>query len=300
MREIAYNLIPMWSLGNIRDLTPTNSGTSCDSFIVEAESGKYILRGLTSQRQAEQESAVSQILLETGIGARLIPTHQGTYYVPYGDRYYNLQTFLPGLKPDFIDEQQVIAAGKATAKLHSALAQSHYPFSDEDRFSTVPLLFRTQGISLPGVLFPEGKTTMEERVEYISELEKQLSQNQVIHGDLGSWNMLFNGDKIHIIDFGECRTGDVHFDLAALTCSILAKCDNRDRFLRNFAKLLNSYEEIADPVDLRKLTICVYLWLLRGVLASIADIQDPSKAEKICQHFTSELLRFKFFTKLNF
>ena len=40
---------------------------------------------------------------------------------------------------------------------------------------------------------------------------------QVIHGDLGPWNLLFTPDReLLVIDFGQARMGDPYFDVASL------------------------------------------------------------------------------------
>ncbi len=165
-----------------------------------------------------------------------------------------------------------------------------------DRFSAIQLLLQTEGISLPTGLFPENVTTMVERAHYIQKLEKALSEDQIIHGDLGVWNMLWNGECVHIIDFGECRTGDIHFDLAALICSMLSKCKDAECFSHNLSQVLDTYEGIAGSVDMRKLHISVYLWLLRGALASAVYTHDCTKRKFLCQHFANELIRYRHYT----
>ncbi len=122
MRETVYKLVSNWSIGEIWDVALIPSGTSCESFLVEASSGKYILRGFSSQHQAEQESAVSRMLLGTEIGAMVLPTQEDAYYVSYDGRFYNLQNFLPGVQPDFSKERQLVASAEATARMHKAFS----------------------------------------------------------------------------------------------------------------------------------------------------------------------------------
>ncbi|WP_369009958.1 phosphotransferase [Paenibacillus dendritiformis] len=60
-----------------------------------------------------------------------------------------------------------------------------------------------------------------------------------IHGDLGAWNLLRRKGRIYIIDFGEARLGDRHFDAAAAlvsTASDNASVEETVTRLENFRR----------------------------------------------------------------
>lgn len=54
-------------------------------------------------------------------------------------------------------------------------------------------------------------------------------EGQVIHGDLGPWNLLDTGDGLLVLDFGGARMGDPYFDLASLLAGFVNHTSPADR-----------------------------------------------------------------------
>ena len=144
-------------------------------------------------------------------------------------------------------------------------------------------------------LFPDDVVTLEERIRFIMGLEHLLDDTHIIHGDLGHWNMIWDGTCIYVIDFGECRLGDCHFDLAAVISCILSHSTNQLDFRRRFFLFKEAYEQNNQTVDLKKLRVCLYLWLLRGALASIIYIKDGQKQQETFTKFCFEISRVEKF-----
>ncbi len=295
MKVKGFEIIRNWDIGKILSVSPVVQGASCKTYTIHSSMGKYILRGFDSHQQAEQEAEVFRALRGTKIGAELIQTKNKESYVFDNEKFYNLQTFIYGKKPNLKDEAQVCAAAKTVSKLHETLEKSTFSFSTYNRFSTDSLLQQVSDLDLPEQAFPKGIVTGEQRRHFVANIEREFCQNQVIHADLGDWNMLWNGNEVQIIDFGECRAGDFYFDLAAIISSILAKCDNKEDFICLLTVFLDTYTQKGIIINYEKLSKAVYIWLLRGILASTVNIHELSRRKRLCSHFMNEMIKYKLY-----
>ncbi len=296
MTDAMDKLVRNWKIGQIQTLSPILSGTSSRTYSLQTSQGQYILRSVASRDQAERECAILRRLSGEGISAELVSAICEAGYIPYEGRYYSLQTCLPGKMPDLSKERQICSAAQTIGSFHKAMEALPQRRPDDDRFSAISLLQKAGTYSFPRGLFPETTGTVSQRREFLQSLEAQLSTDHCIHADLGPWNLLWDGVTIRIIDFGESRPGDIHFDLAAVVCGILSKCGDRESFLRRLALLRSTYEESAGPVDTGRLQAAVSLWLLRGALAA-ACMQDQTAGERACCRFAREILRWKSYTE---
>ncbi|WP_254438350.1 phosphotransferase [Paenibacillus sp. DCT19] len=99
----------------------------------------------------------------------------------------------------------------------------------------------------------------------------QSTHTAVIHGDLGLWNVLFTESDMYIIDVGEVRSGNHHFDLAAIlssTCSSsITVCELEERMVQ----LERGYRSEGRDVNRVILYEQIHLWVIRGLLAIIRE-----------------------------
>lgn len=86
---------------------------------------------------------------------------------------------------------------------------------------------------------------------------------QLIHGDLGPWNMLDDRGTVRVIDFGEARLGDPYFDLASALAG-LVNHSAPERRAQNAAAFLDACRERL-PLDLPRLKEQLALWAWRGI-----------------------------------
>lgn len=103
--------------------------------------------------------------------------------------------------------------------------------------------------------------------------------NSYIHGDLGVWNMLFNGSDIYLIDFGEVRRGNNHFDIAAVLTSTINLSQSNEELKENLKVFLSSYTEHFPDFDLDVLKENIKLWIVRGVLAILNEYGVNEKSQ---------------------
>ncbi|MBK3494197.1 phosphotransferase [Viridibacillus sp. YIM B01967] len=119
----------------------------------------------------------------------------------------------------------------------------------------------------------------------IRELVNRTSlETQWIHGDLGIWNTLYNGE-LFIIDFGEARMGHPYFDLAAiLTSNAPAHCNDDE--LRHYINHFVAFYSKVETIDIHLLNDFISLWFIRGVLTAYEQ-----------KAFDAALIFFNLYTK---
>lgn len=234
----------------------------------------YICRKLLNQEQAEIEYFVSEKLRAYNISPIIITTTSGKAFIRQGSDVYNLQEYIENEKYT-INSDSFDEIGSLVGKLHSALEDSKLPFEIEDKFDTEALL--EEFIERYGLhIFEE--------IYQDSVLVKCLIQKQkngpkkIIHADLGIWNLINSEEKYVVIDFGETRTGDPHFDIAAVLVSIFLSF--QDMISSDHIRLfIAGYEKSGCTVDLNLLTDNIRLWNLRGILAYGLKLNDREKAK---------------------
>lgn len=80
-------------------------------------------------------------------------------------------------------------------------------------------------------------------------------EGQVIHGDLGPWNLLDTGRDLLVLDFGAARMGDPYFDLAALLAGFINHAAPTDR-----PRVLAEFLDGAGTPDRGRLLEQIRLW----------------------------------------
>ncbi len=281
-----------WLDEDILEIVPIEIGSSCKTFQVTCSCGKYILRGQPSAQVCIHEAAVSNALCNLGISPRMIPAGAGEFCVAFDGLFFNLQDFLNGSRPDLSQDNQIKAAAMAAGKLHKALHSSALERNAAKHDATVSMLERVHDVSALRSFFPSSIANIEDAKSWISYLENRLCADQLIHGDLGSWNLLWDSPNMYIIDFGESYVGDFHFDLASVLCSVLAKCQNEEIFGIKREVFLDAYHTVGCNVDIGKLRICLYLWLLRGAIASVLYL-NPAQGSARAAYFERELTKIR-------
>ncbi|MEO2205998.1 phosphotransferase [Paenibacillus pabuli] len=115
----------------------------------------------------------------------------------------------------------------------------------------------------------------------------------MIHGDLGAWNMLFTKEYIHIIDMGEVRRGNHHFDVAAaLTSTIPSSVKERELDII-VADFECGYGHGNAALNRKSLYQQIHVWILRGCLAVIRERGMNSPTILYVERTIEVLKRFK-------
>jgi len=172
---------------------------------------------------------------------------------PYSNQYFfyqgsNIDVMIyPWIEGEVVDkdptDEQLFALGAAMAKLHQ-LGKGFKPtgyanFLDVDR----PLMVRRDNLfSFPQPLISpelyELLTELRDRSARLFDSLKERFERQLIHADLHFGNIVYNGEKMSILDFDDAGIGFPQQDLAI---SIFYLREDRDREKH----LLAGYQSIA-------------------------------------------------------
>ncbi len=286
-------IVHRWLDGRF-SISKADRGNSSDSHIVAAEKGTYILRRLPSETAARQEFSVLCFLQDIGVTAALLPTRQGEPFVRVRDSYYNLQTFLPGCPPDLSDHTVIAAAACTLARMQQQFEQCSLTVSAFNRFDPMSLWEQAKPHAALLSSFFERNRAADEMEAIIRNSGNAMRKDQVIHGDLGSWNMLWNGERIFFIDFGECRLGDSYTDIAAVTASILRAASDKEELCQGMDIFMDCYQKNYRTLEKGKLQNSLWLWLLCGALAVCISISDPMQREKRIRQYHSDFEKYRY------
>lgn len=270
----ALALCRRYGLREIQRVTPVRPGTVAQVWRVSAPSGEVVIRTLTDRAQGEREFSICRHLARQGFHQTpsILTADGGAPAVEQDGTWYQLQQYRPGVRPDPARPGVPGEIARTAARLEAAL-EDHPPIvCPDDRFdlSTVWAEAR-QGWPQLGLPLPLAQADRE--VRRLADAPAHASQ--VIHGDMGLWNLLLGPDgAVWVIDFGEARMGDPYFDIASLLCSLLHHV-TPERRRKTCSEFLTAYEE-QSPLDRNQLAEQMELWAWRA-LAQCAR-QGPTMA----------------------
>lgn len=213
-----------------------------------------------STDQAKVEYEVVRRLVENHISPEILLTRKGEPWIQVGKNVYNLQAFLPNKIYNYqgIDYKHL---GRNIGIFHKQISDVNPILSQPDRFNLKKEWTKLQeaNMSLP-----------KQVVDLINDaIENQLPVTGFIHGDLGKWNLLFNYSRIHIIDFGEARRGNIHFDIAAIMLTMFDWQQPDMRLINQLRAFTEGYVLNNHPIIWGQLIIAINLWTARGIVVII-------------------------------
>ena len=216
------NICEKYPISHIVSYEKVKSGNTAETFLINSKSKKWILRKLKGKVQGDAEFAITSHLCNRGVNcvSPITPTKDGNPYFCFGRDYYNLQEYINGIVPKVSDKQMIQEIAKSVAYMQNALSDSEIIINSKDRFDLLDLW--EKGNTLWENLYYNNKVpySTKEVEEIFMELYLETAgNNEIIHGDLGIWNMIWTNNEIKIIDFGESRMGDYYFDIAGALCS---------------------------------------------------------------------------------
>ena len=252
----------LYGISPLQKFSPLSGGTAARVWRLDTPSRACLLRTLASPAQGELEWAVAQHLTARGFThfPAILPTAAGAPMAEVGGGFYQMQVFCPGTRPDPDRPGVSRQIGETAADLTRALAGFVPAAPMPDRFAlSAAWCAGREGfprLGLPLTLSEADRTAA--RLAVLPERDVQL-----IHGDLGLWNMLDDRGVIRVIDFGEARLGDPYFDLASALAG-LVNHSSPERRAQNAAAFLVACGERL-PLDLPRLKGQLALWAWRGI-----------------------------------
>lgn len=276
MNEIIKKLQEAYPMGTIIDIERLTSGNSSQAQLVKTQERHYILRQLMSNDQAEAEYEVTRRLAGTHISPEILLTKNGEPCIQVGKFVYNLQVFLP----NEVNHDQGIDysyLGRVIGLFHKQISDMNPSLGQPDRFNLIKewTKLKETNVGLP-----------KQVVDLINDaIENQLPVTGYIHGDLGKWNLLFNHNRIYIIDFGEVRRGNLHFDIAAIMLTTFNWQLPDVHLINQLRSFAEGYLLTNQPIIWSQLMMSINLWIARGIVVIINqfgqtnDVDDYIKAE---------------------
>ncbi|WP_179218815.1 aminoglycoside phosphotransferase family protein [Saccharibacillus sp. O23] len=241
----------------------TASGTSSEAKILETDRGRYVLRRLSGTAQARREYRISEALQGQDVCPEILRTRGGERWFEIEEICYNVQRFIEPAAggAEVADHAEL---GSVAGKLHAGL-RSETTDGQPDRFDLERKWQAFLSSGTKPILQDPLILRLEEQVQLCLSEREELTDRTCIHGDLGKWNLIFGSRGVRIIDFGEARLGDRHFDLAALLTSTTDALE--DRAVQYLSAYIEGYSRYADGFDASALARHIRSWNVRGAVA---------------------------------
>lgn len=251
-----YPIQPVIEIKNIK------SGNSSDAKCIITADGKYILRKLKDTKQAIAEFKVSEALSALNISPTILLSNNQQPYINEKGSIYNLQTYIDSHKINN-EEINFYNLGKTISHFHAETMKIEGIYEQHDRFSLEGM--RNQLLEIESFNEWEIRTELMTLVEQCLQYKHEI--NCYIHGDLGKWNLLFNHQDMYIIDFGELRKGNNHFDVSAVISSTLEWSNGENKMIASLTEFRDGYNSNVDMFDWVVLKENLTLWFTRGIIA---------------------------------
>lgn len=273
-----------YSIGQIIRIEPLAKGTSSDAKLVVASDGKYVLRKLKSELQGKTEYELANRLLSYNITPPILLAAEDVC-IQLDEAHYNLQPFMDSIGREEIDYSE----------LGQTVGQMHLVMQHEDNIPEQPDRFDLD-VTWNRVL----KRYRAEEVEWLRELHAPVTQaiscqyekNGMIHADLGTWNIIYTQSGYRIIDFGEARYGNTHFDLAALLDSSVKWTGEQEDRIRSLHSFIEGYM-LYGKLDADVLLENIHLWTMRGNIAIIDRYGLEQRTLQYCSRSMQKLTHMK-------
>ncbi|MFD2702389.1 phosphotransferase enzyme family protein [Paenibacillus shunpengii] len=274
-----------YELEEVKGLVPISAGRTSDARLLETAQGQqFVLRRLRSKHQATCEFEISHRTAANQISPYMLPGQNENGYIEVQGNIYNLQHYL---EPDKVSVQdKFLQMGNALGSLHTVLRHTKIPHQ-EDRFS-LEISWNTATFShnISGNL----RTSLEKYIADCLEIEQR--REGIIHADLGIWNVIFHAASVYFIDYGEARTGDYHFDAAALLTSSMSKTWTDQQVATHISNFKKGYEQSGLQLEQDSLLKNMILWLVRGATAVLAEYGETEQTTNYVHHIISDISKY--------
>lgn len=243
---------------------PLRPGTEARVWRLNCERGSFLVRTLSGPEQGGREWTLFRHLADRGFDAlpSIRLTLDGQPAAELDGVWYQLQTFCPGSMPD--PGKPGVARRLARTVLALEQALEDCPCRNIPAAKPLPQLWAEARPGWTALALP---LTLEEADRTVARLScLPVEGGQVIHGDLGPWNMLDDGERIRVIDFGAVCLGDPYYDLAAALGGVVNHTSSaeRDKAVRAF---WDECRALRPDFDRKRLLNQVSLWAWRGLTA---------------------------------
>lgn len=283
-------ILQTWHLPAIRSVTRPSTGTINQTFIVDTDSGLFVLRCYRHSKRCwvEREHYLIEHAISRGLPALLpIPLPDGESILEHEQGLYALFPYASGsqLRRDELDAEHSAAMGIFLAQLHLALADFEHPLIQPRSYciDTVHSLSQIKAYeqhirSLDNLQASDGyalKRLADQRdwLEQHADLDiDDLSTlpGQTIHGDYTESNLFFqNGQVSAIIDWDQAYSAPPAWEIVR-TLDLVFRFAARESYI-----FLDAYQSLY-PLSLHDLDLAAHCYsIMRGhdlwIYAAIYD-----------------------------
>ena len=245
------------------EIVPLRPGTEARVWRADCPAGAFLLRTLSGPEQGAREWTIVQHLIARGFAAlpAILTAPDGRPMAELDGAWYQLQTFCHGAMPDPGAPGAARRMARAVCSMEDALADC----PPED-FQTARPLDELWAAARPGWAGLGLSLSADEADRAVARLAAAEEAGRVIHGDLGPWNMVDDGETVRVIDFGAARLGDPYFDLAAALGGIVNHAEDEERG-ESVKEFLDACRVLLPGFDGRRLKEQFFLWTWRGLAA---------------------------------
>lgn len=272
-------LCTQYQLGRFRHAAELDPGTSSQVWRLETDSGIFLVRTLTDREQGEREWNIHRHLRKrnfTAMPAILVP------YFEQDGLWYQVQEYCHGKRPSPERPGTAGRIANMVTQLMMAAADCTVAADCPDRFDLASV-WSEYRLNWPLLELPILQSEADRWVEELSAITA--SDRRLIHGDLGLWNMLEEGNEIRVIDFGEARLGDPYFDLASALAGLInhSAAESRSKHAAEFLVVCRE----CMTLDMERLTNQIFLWVWRGLAQCV---REPAAWKNMAQRFYNALI----------
>ena len=245
----------------------------------------YILKFNENQCELDKSILLNRLLLSKGVSVvEHMDTAEGEPYVYADDKYWCLMKKIKGvcLNPFLGDiKNNGVILGKAVAKIHGALKsiEDKAEVYDVNFFNEISWM--EEEFEKNGVVFNDG---VRERVYAFRQVYEALPR-QLIHRDLHTSNLLYEGGAFSYLDFDLSQKNVRIFDIVYLACSQLIDNYKEEARLKQwcglFDGILQGYSETM-PLSADEMKAMPALFVFSEALfaAFYLKIGEKENAEK--------------------
>ncbi|MGV3464499.1 MAG: phosphotransferase [Heyndrickxia sp.] len=251
-----------YPIKKVMEVKEIGNGNTSNAKLVITMDGSYILRKVRDTKQAITEFLISKALLKQNISPNILLSNHQLPYMNEREDVYNLQLYIEN-QQDKNKEIDFYHLGKTISIFHSISKSIEGIYEQDDRFVLDRMWME--------LIQMEEFNNLECKTQLINMFEECLNYNHnnncYIHGDLGIWNLLFCHSQIYIIDFGEVRKGNNHFDISAVISSTIDWNQGKDKIITSLNDFKYGYISNFETFSWKVLKENLSLWFTRGIIA---------------------------------
>lgn len=247
MREV----INLYEVGSLISFTGITKGIMNSNYLVNTESGKYILRIIEMDREIEEEQKELKFL--EYISSHNIPcpgvviTKKGEDYIFIKGKMASLFTFLEGKEVLDINSEILYKIGKILAKMHNLSTGMNLTRNEKIELEYLYEFIASDEKKLKRIL-AENYEGVNEKLKKVRDTDFSILPQGIIHNDIFPDNVFVkDGDITGLIDFNDAMTAPFLHDIS-IVLNFWIYCKHGSYIKELCNSFFKGYEEI------RKLT----------------------------------------------